>query len=67
MSRCILLPRSLSLVLIKLVVRARVGEGVCIRWSNLLAVVDCDNNFKATMVFTNSVITSLGKKRMHML
>jgi hypothetical protein len=40
---------------------------VCVRWSNLVVVVDCDSNFIATMVFTNSYVTSLGRKRMHVL
>jgi hypothetical protein len=35
---------------------------VCVRWSNLVVVVDCDNNFISTMVFTNSYVTSLGRK-----
>jgi hypothetical protein len=40
---------------------------MCVRWSNLVVVVDCDSNFVAIMVFTNSVVTSLGKKRRHVL
>jgi hypothetical protein len=40
---------------------------VCITWSNLVVVMDCDNNFIAIMVFTNSVVTSLGRQRMHVL
>jgi hypothetical protein len=40
---------------------------VCIRWSNLVVVVDCDSNFIATMVFANSFVISLGRKRMHVL
>jgi hypothetical protein len=36
---------------------------VCIRWSNLVVVVDYDINFIVTMVFTNSVVTSLGRKK----
>jgi hypothetical protein len=41
---------------------------VCVvRWGNLVVVVDYDNNFIATMVFTNSFVTSLGRKRMHVL
>jgi hypothetical protein len=38
---------------------------VCVRWSNLVVVVDYDSNFIATMVFTNCFVTSLG--RMHVL
>jgi hypothetical protein len=47
--------------------REHVWGMVCIRWSNLVVVVDCDNNFIATMVLINSVVTSLGRKRMHVL
>jgi hypothetical protein len=39
-----------------------------VRWRNMVVVVvDCDNNFKATMVFTNSFVNSLGRKGMHVL
>jgi hypothetical protein len=44
MSRCILLPRSFLLVLIQLICESMRGM-VCIRWSNLVVVVNCDNNF----------------------
>jgi hypothetical protein len=48
--------------------REHVWGMVCIKWSNVVVVVvNCDNNFISTMVFTNSVVTSLGRKRMHML
>jgi hypothetical protein len=47
--------------------REHVWEIVCVRWSNLVVVVDRDNNFIAAMVFTNSVVTSLGRKGMHVL
>jgi hypothetical protein len=34
---------------------------LCVRWSNMVVVVvDCDRNFIATMVVTNSFVTSLG-------
>jgi hypothetical protein len=33
----------------------------------LVVGLDCDSNFIATMVFTNSVVTSIGRKRMHVL
>jgi hypothetical protein len=36
---------------------------VCVIWSNLVVVVDRDSNFIATTVFTNSVVTSLGRKQ----
>jgi hypothetical protein len=39
---------------------------VCIKWSNLVVVVDCDSNLIA-MVFTKYVVTSLGRKIMHVL
>jgi hypothetical protein len=41
-------------------------ESMCGGWC-VVVVVDCDNNFIATMVFTNSVVTSLGRTRMHVL
>jgi hypothetical protein len=44
MSRCILLPHSLLLILIQLVCESMRGM-VCIRWSNLVVVVNCDSNF----------------------
>jgi hypothetical protein len=34
---------------------------VCVRWSNLVVVVDCDNNFIATMVQFNCYLT--GEKK----
>jgi hypothetical protein len=40
---------------------------VYVRWSKMVVVVDCDGNFIATMVFINSFVTSLGRKRMHVL
>jgi hypothetical protein len=33
----------------------------------MVVVVNCDSNFISTMVFTNSFVTSLGRKRMHVL
>jgi hypothetical protein len=44
MIRCILLPRSLLLVLIQLVCEIMMRM-VCIRLSNLVVVVNCDSNF----------------------
>jgi hypothetical protein len=34
--------------------REHVRGMVCIKWSNKVVVVNCDNNFISTMVFTNS-------------
>jgi hypothetical protein len=66
MSRCILLPYSLLLVLIQLVCESMRGM-MCIRWSNLVVVVNCDNNFMTCYGVCQSVVTSLGIKRMHVL
>jgi hypothetical protein len=33
----------------------------------MVVVVNCDSNFISTMVFTKSLVTSLGRKRMHVL
>jgi hypothetical protein len=46
----------------------REHEGmVCIRWSNLVVVVNCDRNFMTCYGVCQSVVTSLGIKRMHVL
>jgi hypothetical protein len=44
-----------------------VWEMVCLRWSNMVVVVNCDSNFISTMVFTNSFVTLLGRKCKHVL
>jgi hypothetical protein len=61
-----MLPRSLLLVLIQLVCESMRGM-VCIRWSNLVVVVNCDSNFMTFYGVCQSVVTSLGIKRMHVL
>jgi hypothetical protein len=43
MSRFILLPHSLLLILIQLVYESM--RGMVCRWSNLVVAVNCDNNF----------------------
>jgi hypothetical protein len=50
--RCILLPRSLLLVMIKLLYESMYRVW-CIRWTNTIVVVNCDSNFISTMVVTN--------------
>jgi hypothetical protein len=40
---------------------------VYIKWSNLVVVVIMTAISCSAMVFTNSVVTSLGRKRMHVL
>jgi hypothetical protein len=61
-----MLPRSLLLVLIQLVCESMRGV-VCIRWSNLVVVVNCDSNFMTFYGVCQPVVTSLGIKRMHVL
>jgi hypothetical protein len=44
-----------------------VREMLCIRWSNMVVIVNYDSSFISTMVFTNSFVTSQGIKIMHVL
>jgi hypothetical protein len=67
MSRYILLPRSLVLVYDQACMREHLWGMVCVRWGNLVVVVDYDNIFIANMVFSNWYVTSLGRKSMHVL
>jgi hypothetical protein len=66
MSRCILLPCSLLIVLIQLVCQSMMGT-VCIRWSKLIVVLNCEQNSWSAMVVYQSVVISLGIKRVNML
>jgi hypothetical protein len=47
--------------------REHVRGMVCVRWSNMVVVVDCDSNLIATMGFYQFFVTSLGIKTVHVL
>jgi hypothetical protein len=45
----------------------RVWGNVCIRWSNMVVVMNCDSKLTIYYGFYLSFVTSLGIKWMHML